>query len=259
MPTLNRVLFSEPVQHGMEYASCLYKKLAQQTPPPVQVIETNGVVEANDEAMKQDPIVFYGVGHGNYDRFTVECTRLYIKVGGPRIDWFRGMFVHLLSCITAQQLGPELINQGTKAYIGYYHCFYYGCWEGDQPRPKPCDPPDQYRDFYSMLDSDVEGERATLLRRASISQAQEAIKARFNYHIQLYTTGPQKDWPNAGNALWCLNYNLKCLRALGDLSFVPCPSGAEPDFKIVLNPSSITIKQGQSGTVQVKVEKVLLR
>jgi len=67
-----------------------------------------------------------GCGHGNvnvytgYNQgyvFTCSDTALLAKLSGKHI--------HLLSCLTAQQLGPDMIKYGAKSYAGYYPSFYF--------------------------------------------------------------------------------------------------------------------------------------
>jgi hypothetical protein len=247
MPRPNTVAISEPVQHGLIYGSCFFKKLAEEAgrAGKVTVIETNGTVDQNDAALAQDPAVFYSTGHGQCCIHTVECMTPYIEAAGYkcsvhfecsyytytcttnlRLDKFTGRLVHLLSCVTAMNLGPELIKHGARSFIGYDNLFVYGVRYSTKPRPDPCTPPDDYRDYYSFNDSDVEGERAIILRGATVGEAIDAMKAKFQEYIRKYREGEWKDRPIAKYAATYLEHDLNHLVGLGDMNFRPCPAAA---------------------------------
>jgi hypothetical protein len=67
---------------------------------------------------RYDSVCFMGVGHGSSDVFTGHNFE--------RIWWtcdckeLRGRVVYLLSCLTGQRLGPDMVNdKGAWCYIGY--------------------------------------------------------------------------------------------------------------------------------------------
>lgn len=68
-----------------------------------------------------DPSLVVGVGHGNSDTYTGQ----YIAGGYSVLltlynaGMMAGRVVYLLSCSTAQNLGPEMISKGAVAYAGY--------------------------------------------------------------------------------------------------------------------------------------------
>jgi hypothetical protein len=75
-----------------------------------------------DSISRIDPIWFFGVGHGNADRFTgqnydniwwtCDCSQL------------SGRVVYLLSCITGASLGPDMVNnKKAKTNISYKETF----------------------------------------------------------------------------------------------------------------------------------------
>lgn len=75
-----------------------------------------------DSLSRNDPIWFFGVGHGNADIFTGQHY--------DRIWWtcdcsqLRDRVVYLLSCITGARLGPDMVNnKGARTYMGYKEVF----------------------------------------------------------------------------------------------------------------------------------------
>jgi len=85
-------------------------------------------VEAQLTSRKGKKIVYItGVGHGNYDRYTGHNGDVVFQVGDNR-KLVNNRVVHLLSCRTARDLGPDFVNDGCKAFFGYTEnfSFYWG-------------------------------------------------------------------------------------------------------------------------------------
>jgi hypothetical protein len=72
-----------------------------------------------------------------------------------------------------------------------------------------------------MMDSDIEGMRRILLENATVGEAVNAMKAKFQYYIAKYESGEWKDRPVATDASLCLRWNLNYLTALGDMNWRP--------------------------------------
>lgn len=66
-----------------------------------------------------------GVGHGYYDEFTGHWHATILKVDEYHPKEVSGKIIHLLSCRTGGELGPDLINNGAKAYFGYSENFKF--------------------------------------------------------------------------------------------------------------------------------------
>ncbi|GAI11564.1 unnamed protein product, partial [marine sediment metagenome] len=182
-------LFGEPQEHGLVYCSTFLQELAKKVPRAISVIQTDGTVAEDDSAMEAVPKVFYHVGHGNYDRFTIECRTTYIDSSTyERIDDFKDKIVHLLSCETGIRLGHSLVDHGATAFVGYDDVFYYGVVEETQPDPEPHSPPANYWDYYSFIDCDVEVERQFLIKGKSLRQAVAASQKKFDEYISMYST-----------------------------------------------------------------------
>jgi len=61
------------------------------------------------------PTVYTGYGQATV--FSSSNTTLLKKLAGK--------YIHVLSCLTAQQLGPDMIANGAAGYAGYYPSFYF--------------------------------------------------------------------------------------------------------------------------------------
>jgi hypothetical protein len=252
MPTINAAQLStllEPIPTGLEYGACFMQQLtAQAQQKAVAAVYVEGYTEDADNTLATlDPPIFYGLSHGNPCMFnnylqarwsgavyipgegeceggtrqpslgTVEFRCLYDR----NLDKMKGRHVHLLSCLTGIALGPALIRAGAKSYIGYSQVFIFGVCPCTAPWPEPCSPPSDNADFYSMIDSDIEGMRKILLENATVGEAVNAMKAKFQYYIDKYERGEWKDRPIAYDASLTLRWDLQYLTALGDMNWRP--------------------------------------
>jgi hypothetical protein len=71
------------------------------------------------EAKKPEVDYITGVGHGAYNIYTGDHGDIIFQVGNYHPDEAKGKIVHLLSCQTARDLGPDFVTNGAKAYFGY--------------------------------------------------------------------------------------------------------------------------------------------
>ena len=65
-----------------------------------------------------------GIGHGGPTVYTGNSGSYLWEVGSYSAAEPNGKVVHLLSCLTAQTLGPDLVANGAEAYFGYHPSFY---------------------------------------------------------------------------------------------------------------------------------------
>lgn len=70
-------------------------------------------------------LYFTGVGHGLPDTYTGDYFDPVFRVGSYDADEAREKIVHFLSCETAQQLGPDFVEKGCRAYFGYDENFTF--------------------------------------------------------------------------------------------------------------------------------------
>jgi hypothetical protein len=66
---------------------------------------------------QNDPGVIYGFGHGNQTRYTAQHREDIFNT--YECDKVKGRMVYLLSCLTAQALGPMMMEKGAVAYAGF--------------------------------------------------------------------------------------------------------------------------------------------
>jgi hypothetical protein len=228
----NAVVISAPVGHELDlfkfyFADPLTEEI-QRTRPDVKVIETDGTVTMNDQAIKSlDPAVFYSCGHGFCFVHTVECKEEYLVCPGEcvihfecndeggtsstslRLEMMVGRHVHLLSCLTGLILGPTLIANGARSYIGYNDVFYAS---------------------YCSVDADAEAEREIILKGSTVDEAVVAMIAKYLAYIGIYDTGELKDQPEAPWEWSYLEHDLEHLVYLGDMNWRPCPTCARADL-----------------------------
>jgi hypothetical protein len=76
-------------------------------------------------AMAQAVSLLTGAGHGTYTSFTGFNLESVYEVNGYNPQEVNGKIVHFLSCENAQQLGPNLVQNGCRAYVGYDENFTF--------------------------------------------------------------------------------------------------------------------------------------
>jgi hypothetical protein len=83
-------------------------------------------VRSTFEAAIKNTWVTYtsGIGHGSPTIYSGNAGSYLWQVGGYDASEPKGKVIHLLSCLTAQTLGPDLVTNGAKAYFGYHPSFY---------------------------------------------------------------------------------------------------------------------------------------
>jgi hypothetical protein len=124
MPNLNVVTISRPDFELATYLGSLALKHAVDYMRghglTVDDLNGNNAVRTKvlDSLSRNDPIFFTGVGHGSPTVFTGQNFNYIWWVCDCRE--LRGRVVYLLSCLTGQQLGPDMVrNKGAWCYIGY--------------------------------------------------------------------------------------------------------------------------------------------
>jgi hypothetical protein len=76
-------------------------------------------------ASKSGVVYITGVGHGKYDQFTGQYFDVIFSIGNYSQDESKSKIVHLLSCETARDLGPDFVKNGCLAYFGYDEDFTF--------------------------------------------------------------------------------------------------------------------------------------
>ncbi len=86
--------------------------------------------EFASRAKSKRVVYISGIGHGSPTTYTGHLGDPILQVGNYDPAEVKGKVIHLLSCKTAQKLGPDVIKKGASAYAGYYENFTF-VW--DQP------------------------------------------------------------------------------------------------------------------------------
>lgn len=92
-----------------------------------------------------DPLSFYGFGHGQDCYFTGDTGETIFSCS--ECDKLAGRIVYLLSCLTANGLGPKIIENGAIAYAGFNISW---TWLGDIDNNGEFIYPDPYNDPYAL-------------------------------------------------------------------------------------------------------------
>jgi hypothetical protein len=93
----------------------------------IKVLEGVHDIRAEFEPIAKSKRVVYisGVGHGIPTTYTGHLGDPILRVGAYDPSEVRNKSIHLLSCKTAQRLGPNVISKGAKAYAGYFENFTF--------------------------------------------------------------------------------------------------------------------------------------
>ena len=84
----------------------------------------------------QKVLYITGVGHGGYSVYTGQNQTEIFRVGNYNSSEVKDKVIHLLSCQTARDLGPDFVRNGCKAFFGYtenftfnleYSHIFFGC------------------------------------------------------------------------------------------------------------------------------------
>lgn len=76
-------------------------------------------------AMAQGVSLLTGAGHGSYTSFMGFNFEKIYEVGAYDPQEANGKIAHFLSCENAQQLGPDFVQNGCRAFIGYDENFTF--------------------------------------------------------------------------------------------------------------------------------------
>lgn len=238
----NTFLFVEPQQHYLEYASkVLHDLIAKYRSGGQQITELIGT-DANAANIKAklsslNPIVFTGCGHGNYTTYTVECTEMFMQVGDATVPLMQGRVIHLNSCETAGQLGPELVKKGAVAYVGSNESFWF--YTGDSAgATRAVQSP-----FLCEFQFDV-----SLLQGKTVSDARADMMKKYEEELTYWIEGEGRNHKDAGEIARIININKAISTFLGEGASVPSPSGTGAGGMMVL-PPEVVVPAGLMGAV----------
>lgn len=122
MPRRGAALVTVP---GDEIVTCYGLKalsMVRTIAPPTWIVEMLTGPRASREGVlsalrRLDPALFIGMGHGKEDVFTGYGMKPIFRVCDT--DALAGRIVYLFSCLTAKELGKDIVAKGAAAFIGY--------------------------------------------------------------------------------------------------------------------------------------------
>jgi len=112
---------------------------------------------------REDPAIFWGMGHGSEDVFTGQDHEILFQVG-VNLDLLEGRIVHLTSCLTGVKLAPAMVKAGVVAVFAYTYDLIIGL----EVEPFP-----ESKITQSLMEPDTEIEKA-MADGLSTAQAYEA-------------------------------------------------------------------------------------
>jgi len=157
----------------------------------------------------EDPIFVNGFGHGNNNVFTGDSeTPIFLS---SDCDVLSGRIVYLLSCLTANGLGPAIIANGGIAYGGYNISW---TWMANDVTVDP------YTDWYADGFYRASNEFPIGLEEGeTVSGARDGVIAEHNRWINIWSTERASD-PSAAAAIKWHIHDRDGLTILGDLDAV---------------------------------------
>ena len=216
MPRRGTVVFSRPtIDPTKAYLFgrwWLFRCVGESTLRALNVVDLEGDLATRVDLRvaldEKDPAFFVAYGHGN----PTTMVGQYDAFGKPDImldlgnaDWMAGRVVYLLSCETGKELGPEIIEAGGEAYIGYNESFYWYVKKPDRPGG------DLWaRGFGSAVAAVV----LTLLRGGTVQAAYERSIKTFDKYIEYWR---QSEDPFAREILKWLIWDRDATVALGNI------------------------------------------
>jgi len=218
MPGLiNTFLFVEPHAHYLNYGSLVLHDIVQANRQGGQIISELIADDANPERTKQElttlqPILFCLLGHGNNNVVSVECTAVLFYADSPDLNLFKDKIVSLCSCLTANELGPAIMDVGAVAYTGYKEEFWF--FIGDEPNTTHAVQSPFIAEFQFV---------ASLLRGKTTGDAKTDQMSKYDEEITYWVSGGGKDDANSMELARILEMNKSNSIFLGQSGVTPSP------------------------------------
>lgn len=215
MTIIENMMFSRPFAcrfcpHG--YYGMLYAINYAQEKGYWNIIDMSSTLANKDpiysEISEKDPFSFYGFGHGNNCVFTGDAEEPIFTCDECGILAERIVYLH--SCLTANGLGPAIIESGGLAYAGFNIS-----WTWISEGPPVGDP---YNNKYARGFFESANELwMSLIDHKTIQESADDSVAKYNEWIEYWRDGPGSSDPNAANVLKWLAYDRDGLVVLGHL------------------------------------------
>ena len=139
-------------------------------------------------AQRKAVLFITGMGHGSERVFTGHDCKTLLEVGNYAAQEVENKIIHLLSCKTGAELGPDTVKNGAIAFFGYAEDFIFV--EGREG---------------VFFECDCEIDRA-IAEGLTVAEVHDRVVARFEYEIDVLAA---QDDLISGR----LNANLQCLRS----------------------------------------------
>lgn len=208
----------EPQQHYINYGSVVLHDIVSKNRKAGQVITELIGDDANPDRIKQElrtmqPIVFCLIAHGNVDVVSCECTAKLFDTSSTDLDLMTDKVVSLTSCLTAQLLGPAIIDAGAVAYTGYKTEFWF--YIGGDPGANHAVQSPFLTEFQFV---------GSLLQGKNTSSAREDQLKKYDEEITYWISGDGKNDADASELSRILEMNKENSVFLGEGGVQPSPS-----------------------------------
>lgn len=162
-----------------------------------------------DALQRENPVFVNGFGHGNNNVFTGDSeTPIFTS---SDCDILAGRIVYLLSCLTANGLGPAIISNGGIAYGGYNISWTWMTTNVEK---------DPYTDWYAEGFYRASNEFPTgLIQGETVSGARDRVITEHNRWINIWETERADDSSAASAIKWHI-HDRDGLVILGNLDAV---------------------------------------
>lgn len=219
VPLANTFLFVEPDDNYLDYGSTVLASLVAANRNPAQtIIEIKGkdatVANVKAQLASVSPMVFVGIGHGNYTTYTVQAEEVFLQVNNANVPLMSGKVVHLNSCQTGAQLGPAIMEAGALSYVGSNESFWF--YVGDAPNATRA----TQSPFLAEYEFDV-----ALLKGKTVGEARTDQLAKFESELTYWVEGEGKNHPDAAELARIIGLNKSISTFAGESGTVPSPVG----------------------------------
>lgn len=123
-------VFAEDTDTTITKAAAQYRKakvipcfIKQRITPIILTGSNDTRANFKNACLRKGVVYISGVGHGSPTAYTGYRYDRLLEIGGYDPREVKGKIIHLLSCKTAQQLGPDVVRNGACAYFGYFENF----------------------------------------------------------------------------------------------------------------------------------------
>lgn len=160
--------------------------------------------KVEDELRGADPVFFFHASHGGNNILSGQGMSNLICCPGsyfcpePNHEVLSDRVTYTLSCSSASELGPEVIETNGRSYIGYLPYLWLLLLEGD-------DMDAAFKDIWA-------GGAIALIDGKTTQEAYNWVQRRYEYWISYWEMNP--GWV-APIMIWCLKEDYKNLKLLG--------------------------------------------